>query len=384
MLTPDTIIRPNSALNYSVTFIMEQVLGHVTHYQNLRQATLATPNVQARWVEVTYRQPGGWVERIPKVPAPLKGYAIGQTQTGKGLWHGRHDDLVFFHTQKPAALYGQLPRRRPWVLSLDVTPIQYDRMGDLYNELGDSPGLKSRAKYAVNKRLFKSANLIVGWSDWVRRSLIEDYEIEERKIAVIPPGVDLNRWTLANSAPLNSAEGTPHLPRLLFCGGDWERKGGPLLLDWFKRYGREVCELHLVTRHKFTDSEKKGVGSNLFIYNNLNSNDPALIELYHRADLFVLPTRAECFGIALVEAMAMGLPVITTTIAAAAEIVQDGVNGFLIEPQDAATLQQRIETLLQDSTHRQKMGESARLRAFSHYDALKNGQLLLNRLAELL
>lgn len=383
-------------LKYSATFIMEQVLGHVTHYQNLRRATDLTPGVQARWIEVNYRRLGGWLERLPKVPAPLKGYAIGLTQTGGGLWQARRDDLVFFHTQKPAALYGQLPRRRPWVLSLDVTPLQYDQMGDLYNEPSNERGLKGKAKYAINKRLFKSARLIISWSEWARRSLMEDYEVDGAKVVVIPPGVDLSRWTLHNNLELSEEALSPtHKSpivnpkskivntRILFCGGDWERKGGPLLLDWFKRYGREDCELHLVTRHKFSEKEIEGAGPNLFIYNNLNSNDPKLIELYRNADLFVMPTRAECFGIAFAEAMAMGLPVITTTVAASPEIVVEGETGFLITSEDSTALQNRIETLLHDPARRLTMGQSARTRVLSHYDAFKNGQATLRRLADI-
>jgi glycosyltransferase involved in cell wall biosynthesis len=369
------------ALNFSATFIMEQVLGHVTHYQNLRRAAELLPGVQARWVELTYRRPGSLLERLPKVPAPVKGYTIGLTQTGGGLWEGRRDDLVFFHTQKPAALYGQLPRRRPWVLSLDVTPLQYDRMGDLYNEPSNERGLKARVKYGVNKRLFNSARLIISWSEWVRQSLMEDYDVDGAKVSVIPPGVDLTRWTLPNLATRHPASDT--LPRILFTGGDWERKGGPLLLDWFKRYGRESCELHLVTRHKFSEKELEGCGPNLHIYNNLNSNDPKLIEVYRQADLFVLPTRAECFGIAFAEAMAMGLPVITTNVAASPEIVVEGETSFLIEPQDAAALQNRIELLLNDPVRRTAMGKAAQGRALSRYDAIKNGWATLEKLAEL-
>lgn len=371
----------DAPIDLSATFVMEQVLGHVTHYQNLRRAAELIPGLKANFVELTYRRPGSVLERLPKVPAPLKGYAVGLTQTGAGLWRGRKNEVVFFHTQKPAVLWGQLPRRRPWVLSLDVTPVQYDRMGDLYGEPGYEQNLKGFIKYRLNQRLFYSASLIVSWSEWARRSLIEDYEINPQKIVVIPPGVDFTRWS--QPAGVASQFAPSGLPRLLFCGGDWERKGGPLLLDWYKKHGREACELHLVTRHKFSEDEIAGAGPHLHIYNNLTSNDPALIRLYREADLFVLPTRAECFGIAYAEAMAMGLPVVTTNVAASPEIVIEGETGFLIEPQDADALQARIEMLLQDPLRRAKMGEAGRRRALTHYDALQNWHVTLQRLAEL-
>lgn len=361
----------------SITFVMEQVLGHRTYYHNLRRAAEATPGLKTIWTEITYQPPRqGWP---PFVPSRLAGWLVGQGQTGRGLWQGRQNEVVFFHTQKPAALYGQLPRRRPWVLSLDVTPRQYDRMGNLYDDPpGDLDSPAARLKYRLNRHLFQRAALIVAWSEWVKHSLVEDYGVEPAKIEVIPPGVDLSLWA---DPLLPDASAPAALPKILFVGGDWERKGGPLLLDWFYREGRGRCELHLVTRRTFSPEELEQAGPGVFVYNHFTSNNPALIDLYRQSDLFVLPTRAECFGIALTEAMAMGLPVVTTRVAAAAEIVLEGQTGFLIEPEDSAALAAVLDRLLANPALRQNLGHSARHRATQDYDAFKNARYLFEKIA---
>ncbi len=367
------------ALNFSVTFIMEQVLGHVSYYKNLKKAVTIAPGVKASWVEVTYKSPKNPLNKLPFIQKPLVGYTSGLWQTARGLWRGRKNRIILFHTQKPAVLFAPLLRRKKFAVSLDITPAQYDRYGTIYEDPGNTTGGVARLKHALNKQLFASSRLIISWSEWVKESLCLEYEVSPDKVVVIPPGIDLELWQ-AGLLP-RPAKANNELPKILFCGGDWERKGGPQLLDWFKQGGHQLCELHLVTRASITNPDNL---PNLFVYNNFNANDPALIELYRQSDIFALPTLAEAFGIALTEAMAMGLPVVTTRVGACAEIVEDGVTGFLVEAGNVAELGQKVEELLRNTPLRQQMSVQAREKAVTRYDAVKNGQELLGVLAVLL
>jgi glycosyltransferase involved in cell wall biosynthesis len=91
----------------------------------------------------------------------------------------------------------------------------------------------------------------------------------------------------------------------------------------------------------------------------------------------VLPTLADCFGVASIEAMATGLPVITTTVGGVPDIVEDGQHGFLIAPQDDAALATGLDRLLADAALRQTMGERARARVLERFDARKNAEQLI-------
>jgi glycosyltransferase involved in cell wall biosynthesis len=87
----------------------------------------------------------------------------------------------------------------------------------------------------------------------------------------------------------------------------------------------------------------------------------AKLQLFQRATLFILPSYGENLPYSLLEAMAVGLPVITTPVGAIPEIIEDGHHGFLIQPGDYATLARRIIQLLEDKSLRQRMGLANRL-----------------------
>ncbi len=88
--------------------------------------------------------------------------------------------------------------------------------------------------------------------------------------------------------------------------------------------------------------------------------------VYRQADIFVLPSQNEGMSIALLEAMASGLPVIVTNGGGTAELVRAGVNGFVVPWADAAALARALETLVRDAVRRQCMGEQSRLVAMQH------------------
>ncbi|QVL52038.1 MAG: glycosyltransferase family 4 protein [Cyanobium sp. M30B3] len=84
-------------------------------------------------------------------------------------------------------------------------------------------------------------------------------------------------------------------------------------------------------------------------------------EEFRRADLFVLPTLADSFGLVHLEAMACGVPVITTPHCGS--VVRDGIDGFIVPIRDATALADRIALLLGDRALRDRMGQQARQRA---------------------
>ena len=99
-------------------------------------------------------------------------------------------------------------------------------------------------------------------------------------------------------------------------------------------------------------------------------DDAQLPARYLEADLFVLPAnaRAEAFGTVLLEAMAAGLPCVTTELGTGtAWIVQHGVTGLVVPPGDAEALRGAIESLLHDTSLRRTMGEAGRARVEKHF-----------------
>ncbi|MGC8539907.1 MAG: glycosyltransferase family 4 protein, partial [Phycisphaerae bacterium] len=91
--------------------------------------------------------------------------------------------------------------------------------------------------------------------------------------------------------------------------------------------------------------------------------------LMSACDIFVLPAPAEPFGLVLIEAMALGKPVIAAAAGGPLEIVADGETGLLFEPGNAESLAQAIKRLLADPELRQRMGEAGRKRYEEHFTA---------------
>ncbi len=359
---------------YRFGFIMQQVLGHITAYRNLRRFVEQDGSVVPTWTEVTYHEPGGWIERLPLLRPGVKGVARGALQVRGGLGKQAYD-VVLFNSQSLCLFVRGYMRRVPSVIVTDVTPHQYDLMGEFYNHPQDGDNAIARYKHRVNVDVYRAARLILPWSNWTKGSLLRDYGVPEEKIVVLPPGVDVEQWS---PPPIGrreaaSADG-PRLPRVLFVGGDFERKGGPLLLDWFLARGRGRCELHLVTR---TPPKLAENVPGLSVYTGLEANDSRLMQLYHDSHIFVLPTLADCFGVASIEAMAAGLPVITTNVGGVPDIIDDGEQGFLIQPGDSRALAASLGRLLDDAALRRAMSARARARVLERFNAQRNAARLL-------
>ncbi|MFP4435960.1 MAG: glycosyltransferase family 4 protein [Chloroflexaceae bacterium] len=345
------------------TFVMEQHLGHQTYYHNLLRFVDQSSQIKSYWVPVTYNQTGTIWDYFAFLPTNIHGTLRGRAEVRRGLSQTK-SEVAFFNTQVPAVLGGNLVSRQPYVISTDITPVQYDQMSQQYGHQPDHPGPMQRYKHRVNVNLLRNAARLLPWSTWTRDSLITDYGVTPERIEVVPPGVDTDHWTPGtehNSGPL----------RILFVGGDLHRKGGDLLLRAFRELPSGTAELHLVTRTPVSRAE------DIHAYHNLQPNSPELIRLFQTSDVFVLPTAAEAFGIAAAEASAAGIATIVTAVGGLTDIVVDGETGFLVPPGNLETLVSRLRLLADDSALRSRLGRAARQRAETHFNARRNAERII-------
>ena len=92
-----------------------------------------------------------------------------------------------------------------------------------------------------------------------------------------------------------------------------------------------------------------------------------LVSYYKSATLFVLPTREDCLGVVLLEALHCDLPVVATSVGGIPDMIEDGMNGILVKPDDPYELANAISLLLNDNAKRQKIAENARRTLFDRY-----------------
>ena len=184
------------------------------------------------------------------------------------------------------------------------------------------------------------------------------------------------RRALAAANPRISAAGPL---RILFVGGDLDRKGGRLLLAAADRLRARAdvpeFEVNLVTPSNVDETD------GVVVHRDLTPNSPALIEQYHRADIFCLPTLGDCLPMVLAEAGAAGLALISTDVGAIGEIVRSGETGMLIEAGDVDQLESALHALLTDDELRARCGQNAEALIRASHDASANAGRLIAVLA---
>lgn len=360
-----------------IGFVLERNLGHATHADNLRSIISKDRTLRATWCPIAF-EVDGLGARIPvygsnwTVRAGVRARrAVRRAHRGDPL------DALFVHTQVPAVLLGRWMRRIPTVVSLDATPLQYDELGHFYNHGVGHPRVE-QAQQALNVRCFRAAHQLVTWSTWAKVGLVDGYGIHPEQVRVIPPGVWCDRWITPPAGA--TIRGADDVVRILFVGADLARKGGDVLLQAFQQlraeHGRRV-ELHLVTKSDVL------LAPGVWRYGDLTANSDELKALYHRSDIFCLPTRADCLPMALSEAGATGLPLVSSAVAAIPEIVRDRQTGLVVPPGDVRALAGALSALVADPPLRKSLGESARALVVERYDAAKNSAEIVHLMIDI-
>ena len=189
-------------------------------------------------------------------------------------------------------------------------------------------------------------------SDFVRQSFLH-YGFPEERLIQVSRGADVVRFC-------PSEQKTSHPFRVLFVGDLSIRKGLPYLLETWKRLGWLDAELWLVGRRH---PEVNAVAKPYRFLPGLRLTGHVInpVALYRQADVFVFPSLEEGSAKVTFEAMASGLPVVTTHNAGS--VVRDGIEGFIVPIRDIDALAAALEQLRADERLRREMSKAARARA---------------------
>ena len=357
-----------------IAFVMDQQVGLQTQSLYFEQFVAEDATIAPLWVPVRYQKDAGILTRIPILPNGIKGTLRGVAEIRETL-HGKKWDVALWATWAAKSV-PELVSCAPSSVRMDMTPNQMEAMGAQYGYSKRRAQFLGGFKRRATQRLYDQAAHFFPWNDWTAQSLKSDWNVPDSKITVVSPGVDTARY-----CP-DSMKKTDGITRILFVGGDFQRKGGDLLLDWMNTAGaalqkRYPFELHFVTRDTPAATDvKKG----LFFHHGITNNSPELVRLYQGADLFVLPTRADCYSLVALEAMACGLPVVITGLGGIPEIVTQET-GFLLDDADetkrVTQIHSILEELITNADNRKKRGDAARLRAVTDFDARHSVQKVL-------
>jgi glycosyltransferase involved in cell wall biosynthesis len=342
---------------------LDELLGHVAYERSLRLGAETIDDVSITFTSLPRRT--ALEQRLSRrVPGlghlhldlqPLRWHLM-QARRARRLVEGALStgefDVAFINSHSIAFGLGKLHTRVPIVLSADSSVRAFHRMTD-------NPVWSILPSVALERRALRRARHVVAWTEWAKETIRQ--EAPDVPISVNHPGIDLTRFQPAPHPRASSV-------RMLFVGGRFQDKGGPELLEAAQPFLGHDLVLDVVTAEPVPTTPGVTV-------HRLRPEQPELADLYARADLFCLPTRSDTMGFAILEAMASGLPIVTTRVGAIAEVVSD--TAVVVPVGDPAALARAIRSLLDDPDRARTLGVAARRRVEDKYDVRKEVPALI-------
>lgn len=238
----------------------------------------------------------------------------------------------------------------------------------------DQVALEGWLNRLVDRMTMRWTSRLVCCSDAVRRSVKSRIGGREEQFVVIPFGVEAGRFR--GMAPLLRSElglqeGVPIIGTV--CRLVEPKKGLRFLLEAVVQLEKEVdgpsCQILIVgdgpaEGHLRVMAQQLGIASRV-IFAGVRRDIPQLLPLL---DAFVLPSLYEGFGIAILEAMAAGRPVVATTVGGIPEFVTNGETGILVAPSDAAALARAIQRVLSNPEEARQMGLRGQRHVQEHFE----------------
>jgi len=195
-------------------------------------------------------------------------------------------------------------------------------------------------------------------------------------LEVITNGIDLGRFAPAGRrAEARASLQVPESARLLVCVGHLTRiKGIDVLIQAAERLGSDDPDLHVRVAGRGAEREaleRQLAAAGLAARFRLLGHHDDIQGLLEAADLFVLPSRSEGQPNAVIEAMAMGLPVVATNVGGVPEVARHEVEALLVSPEDPAALADACAQVLADPGFAERLSRAGRQRARESFDVAR-------------
>ena len=333
-----------------VAFVNENTLGHRSYLLPFVQTLRAKPDhgIVPHWIDATPLPPdlkryGEFSVKLLRRwgldwgPTRWRSAASRHVQRQlQALYCETRLDAVVINTQSVALELMHWWDHPPLFVCLDATFAQLarspwfanGRIGRLAAPI-TLAGLRRR-----ERELFREVTMFLPWSEAAADSLRMEYRIPAKRIQTLPPSVSLGSkeaWRAGHSRK-----------SILFVGGDFKRKGGPLLVEAFLQYLRGDFELDIVTQSPIESAP------DIRVHRGISAGSPAWHALWQEADVFVFPSSLETFGIVLLEALAFRVPAVSSPCGAAREILDNGAAGLLLDEMTPVAVAEAVRQVFTD------------------------------------
>ena len=225
---------------------------------------------------------------------------------------------------------------------------------------------RRRRMAAVERELIEAHRpVVIALSEYVKRSIRKHYVLGDDRLLTLFNAVDLDRFVPGQRAERDYVNG-------LFIGQDFERKGLMPALLAASMLKEARLKITVVGRHNGRFRPPADAGAQVSFAGEVGDPRP----FYRDADFFVLPTRHDPCSLVVLEALAMGVPVISTRFNGATEIMRDGVHGFVLDdPDDVNALAEAMRKMMDPRRRAEMSAACMELRPMlsyaHHLDQLK-------------
>lgn len=225
----------------------------------------------------------------------------------------------------------------------------------------------------LERRNARRAPLVLSTSRYCCERIRQHYGVPQERLALVPEGIDLALWQPTRDSAQLVAQDQAREPLTVLCvARQYPRKRVVDLIEAFALVRQRLPQARLVVigdgpEHGALEQRvaELGLQQGVSLLGAV-ADDAEVRRWYGRASLFCLPSEQEGFGIVFLEAMASGLPVISTTAAAIPEVVPHGQAGLLVPPRDPRALAAALLQLLEDPLRVSQLRDFGRRHA-RHY-----------------
>jgi len=233
--------------------------------------------------------------------------------------------------------------------------------------------------------VLKKFDIIIACTSVEKKFLIENLKIPRENIKVISMGVDYYRFERIHKSKYKSYyfkniyfdKKEKHYKLILFCGNKNYEKGAISILKSIPHILKKIKKVNFIFigpsttayNHELKKIQKT---TNIKIINLTPDNltgyyDKKKLTAFKEADLYLMPSRSDAFGISFLEAWAAGKPVIGARIGATPEVIRENIDGFLVEFDNPEDIAQKVVKLLKNKRLRKRLGSAGQLKVSQNY-----------------
>lgn len=334
-----------------VDFALTVHTGNRTRYETIRPIIDSDPSVVARWYPIRTWVQDDWLRFVPLLPGGAR-LRIRHLLDSWKLFARPTADAVVVHAFETYYLFAYWRQLVKPTMGMINHPDGYVRVN-------------RHTRFALARTDF-----MVPWNSFMRADFEQRFpDYPKDRIVVMHPGIDLRKWPQREQKPPSERFS------LLFVGADLQRKGADTLLDAFETSLADTCSLDIATISKTLPEEFRARVERLphcRLHLDHSPGSDQLMALFRQADLLVLPTRSDSSPFVILEAMATGVPVISTPIVGIPDMVIDGETGLLVPTDDPNAIARAVERLRANPELARGMSEKARAHVEAHFDARAN------------